>query len=167
VASQVPSLDDMKRMADKKAEPVLAKLKADPNNAELLIQVGMIYQATHRFKEAAEYYQKALQIKPDNVAVRTHAASCLYYAGDVDSALAELRRSLIDNPRNADVLFNLGMIKWKGKQDAQGAVNAWQKLLDTNPKLDATKKAQVQRLIAEARQHGKPGFTPPNQVSKE
>jgi hypothetical protein len=29
-----PTLDDMKRMADKKAEPLLAKLKTDPNNAQ-------------------------------------------------------------------------------------------------------------------------------------
>ena len=32
----MPTLDDMKRMADKKAEPLLAKLKTDPNNAETL-----------------------------------------------------------------------------------------------------------------------------------
>src|SRR5579859_2035937 len=30
---QMPSLEDMKRMADKKAEPLLTKLKTDPNNS--------------------------------------------------------------------------------------------------------------------------------------
>lgn len=93
-SAQMPSLDDLKRMADKQAEPLLAKLQADPKNPDLLIQLGTIYEATHGFKEAAGYYHKALAIKPDNVAVRTHAASCLYYAGDVDGALAELQRSL-------------------------------------------------------------------------
>lgn len=166
-APQMPSLDDMKRMADKQAEPLLAKLRADPNNPDLLVQVAMIYQATHRFEEAAEYYRKALQIQPDNVTARTRAASCLYYAGDVDGALSELRRSLIDDPRNPDVLFNLGMIKWKGKHDTQGALNAWQKLLETNPSLEPKKKAQVQRLMAQARQHGEASFPPANQVSKE
>src|ERR1017187_10083194 len=38
-----PSLDDMKRMADKKAEPLLAKLKTDPNNAETLNDLGILY----------------------------------------------------------------------------------------------------------------------------
>lgn len=163
--TQMPSLDDLKRMADKQAEPALAKLKADPKNPDLLVQVAAIYQATHRFKEAAEYYHKALEIKPDNVAVRTHAASCLYYAGDVDGALAELQRSLKDDPRNANALFNLGMMKWQGKQDVKGALTAWQTLLDTNPKLEASKKADVQKLMAQVRQQGKSGFA--NRISNQ
>src|SRR5207248_1663601 len=47
--SQMPSLDDMKHMADKKAEPLLAQLKTDPNNAGLLVQVGKTYEAAHQF----------------------------------------------------------------------------------------------------------------------
>ena len=155
---QMPSLEDMKRMADKQAEPVLEKLKTDPQNPELLIQVGAIYQSTHRFKEAVAYYQKSLDIKPHNLAVRTQAATCLYYSGDVDGALAQLDRALKDDPRNANVLFNLGVMKWQGKQDSQGALKAWQKLLETNPKLDAAKKSDVEKVMAEVRQHGKPGF---------
>src|SRR5271157_685504 len=46
----MPTLEQMKRMADQKAGPVLAKLKTDPDNADLLIQAGGIYQATHQFK---------------------------------------------------------------------------------------------------------------------
>src|ERR1035438_3114522 len=79
-----PTLDDMKRMADKKAEPLLAKLKADPNNAETLNQLGILYRATHQFKEAEGYYEKALQVNPKNVNIRTDLASCLYYTGDVE-----------------------------------------------------------------------------------
>ena len=36
---QMDSLEDMKRMADKKAEPLLVKLRANPNNSELLNQI--------------------------------------------------------------------------------------------------------------------------------
>src|ERR1035441_7074103 len=52
----MPSLKEMKQMADKKAAPLLEKLKTDPNNSGLLIQVGKIYSSTHQFKEAASYY---------------------------------------------------------------------------------------------------------------
>ena len=55
---QMPSLDDMKRMADKKAEPLLAKLKADPNNSDLLNQVGMLYKATHQFKKRQNIFRR-------------------------------------------------------------------------------------------------------------
>jgi cytochrome c-type biogenesis protein CcmH/NrfG len=150
-APRMPTLEQMKHMADKKTEPLLEKLKTDPNNADLLGQVGAIYKSTHQFKEAAAYYEKSLQIDPRNAGTRTEMASCLYYTGDVDGALAQLQQALNDHPNDANSLFNLGVIKWQGKQDSKGAVAAWQQLLKSNPQLEANRKAQVEKLIADAR----------------
>jgi cytochrome c-type biogenesis protein CcmH/NrfG len=149
MGGHLPSLEEMKQMADKKAAPLLEKLKGDPNNSDLLIQVGNIYKSTHQFKEAASYYDKALQIDPKNVAIRTEMASCLYYNGDVDGAISQLQQSLRVDPKDANSLFNLGMIKWQGKQDSKGALAAWQQLLKSNPQLSAERKATVQKLMAD------------------
>jgi cytochrome c-type biogenesis protein CcmH/NrfG len=150
--SKMPSLDDMKRMADKQAEPLLTKLKADPNNADLLNQVGTIYRATHQFDVAATYYKKSLDANPKNVGPRTDLASCLYYQGDVDGAIAELEKSLTYDPKHAGTLLNLGLIRYKGKNDAAGAIQAWQALLKYHP--DFQNKAGVEKLIAEAKNGG-------------
>lgn len=149
---QMPSLEEMKHMADKKAEPLLAKLKTDPNNSSLLNQIATLYKATHQFKEAAGYYQRAVDADPKNVAARTDLASCLYYQGDADGAIKQLQQSLRYDPKDANSLFNLGMIRLQGKNDASGAVTAWQQLLKLNPTLAADKKVAVQKLIAQARQ---------------
>jgi cytochrome c-type biogenesis protein CcmH/NrfG len=151
---QMPTLEQMKHMAEKKAEPLLEKLKSEPNNSDLLIQVGNIYKATHQFKEAGEYYDKALTIDPKNVAIRTELASCLYYNGDLDKAIEQLNQSLRYNPKDANSLFNLGVMKLQGKQDVAGALTAWQTLLKTNPQLSPDRKANVQKLIEEAKRHG-------------
>jgi cytochrome c-type biogenesis protein CcmH/NrfG len=151
----MPSLKEMEQMADKKAAPLLEKLKTDPNNSGLLIQVGKIYSSTHQFKEAASYYGKALQVDPKNVAIRTEMASCLYYNGDVDEAISQLQQSLHYDPKDANSLFNLGMIKWQGKQDSKGALAAWQQLLKANPQLSAERKATVQKLMADVQMQGK------------
>jgi cytochrome c-type biogenesis protein CcmH/NrfG len=150
-----PNLEEMKQMADKKAAPLVEKLKGDPNNSDLLIQVGNIYKATHQFKEAAAYYDKALQVDPKNVGIRTEMASCLYYNGDVDGAISQLQQALHYDPKDANSLFNLGMMKWRGKQDSKGAVAAWQQLLKSNPQLSAERKATVQKLMADAQMQGK------------
>jgi cytochrome c-type biogenesis protein CcmH/NrfG len=149
-APKMPSLDEMKQMAVKKAEPLIEQLKSDPNNVDLLTQVAKIYVSTHQFKEAAAYYQKIVEIHPKDLAIRNNVASCLYYSGDADGAIGELEGSLRIDPKDANSLFNLGMIRLQGKNDNQGAVTAWRLLLKSNPNLDDKKKAQVDKLIADA-----------------
>lgn len=148
---QMPSLDQLKKMADKKAQPMLEKLKANPNDSNVLNELGTVYKATHQFKEAMSYYQKAVDADPKNVGARTDLASCMYYEGDVDGALQQLQQSLTYDSKDANSLFNLGIMRWKGKGDAKGAARAWDQLLKSNPTLPAAKKTEVQNLLAEVR----------------
>lgn len=144
----IPTMDDMKRMADKKAEPLLAKLKADPNNPTLLNQIGIVYRSAHQFKQAQEYFEKSLQIDPKNPDVRTDMAACMFYEGDTDGALAQLEKALTYNPKHPGALMNIGLIRWQAKNDVPGAVASWQKLLKLNP--DFPQKGQVERMISDA-----------------
>jgi cytochrome c-type biogenesis protein CcmH/NrfG len=159
-APQMPSLEQMKQMADKQAEPLLVQLKKTPGNADLLAKVGRVYESAHQFKDAAQYYGQSLQIDRQNVALRNEMASCLYYTGDVDGALAQFEQSLKFDSTNPNALFNLGMIRWQGKKDPKGAVAAWQQLLKSNPGLEAQKKDQVRRMIADASQTSPSRATP-------
>ena len=157
---RMPTLQELNQIADKQAAPLLEKLKSDPSNSAELIQVAAIYHTTHRFKEAADYYGKAVQVDPRNVALRTKLATSLYRSGDVDGALAELNRALTYDPKDANALFDLGMIRLQGKQDGQGALAAWQKLLKTNPQMSSERRAEVEKLMADelttlGEQHGK------------
>ncbi len=148
-AGRTPSLGEMKQIADKQAAPLLQKLKTDPKNTALLVQVGALYHATHQFKEAASYYQRAVDADPENVANRNKLASSLYRDGNVDGALAQLKQALSYEPADANSLFNVGMIRLQGKQDARGALAAWRQLLKANPDLSEDRKAAVQKQIAE------------------
>jgi cytochrome c-type biogenesis protein CcmH/NrfG len=152
-AKEAPTLDDLKRMAHKKAEPALAKLKSDPKNPQLWNQVGLIYKSAHQFKEAAGYFEKSLQYDPKNLGVRADYASCMYYTGDVDGALAQLNQSLAYDPEHAGTLMNIGIIKWRGKNDVDEAVAAWEKLLQYHP--DFPQKDLVQQMLTQAKQSAK------------
>lgn len=150
--AHMPTLDDMKHMADTKAEPLLAKLKTDPKNPDLLNELGTIYKSTHQFQQAAEYYHKAVDADPKNVPARTDLASCLFYQGDADGAIQQLQQALALDPKDANSLFNLGIIRLQAKNDPNGAVEAWRKLLKLNPTLPQEKKDTVEKLITEAQQ---------------
>jgi cytochrome c-type biogenesis protein CcmH/NrfG len=148
--ANMPSMEDMKRMADKKAEPLLEQLKKDPNNAQLLNKAGIMYRSAHQFKEAQEYFARSLKADPKNADVRTDMAACMYYNGDVDGALAELEKALTYDPKHAGALMNIGIIKYRAKNDVDGAVASWEKLLKLNP--DFPQKEIVQKMITEAKQ---------------
>jgi len=145
-----PTMEQMKAMAEVKAAPLLETLKKKPNDANLLAQVAALYASTHQFKDAAAYYEKSLAVDPKNVATRTNLASNLYYSGDVDGAVQELQQALKYKPDDVNALFNLGMIRYKGKDDTAGAIAAWQQLLKAHPDLD--RKPIVEKMIAEAQQ---------------
>jgi len=148
-SGQTPTLDQMKQMADKKVSPLLEQLQKDPKNKDVLLRVACFYKSAHQFQEAASYFNQALQLDEKNVTVRTEMASCLYYGGDVEGALAQLEQSVRLSPNDPNSLFNLGVVRWKGKKDSAGAIRAWQQLLSANPNLD--KRPVVERMIAEAR----------------
>jgi len=71
--------------------------------------------------------------------------------GNADTAIEEFDLALKYEPTSANTLFSLGIVKWQGKTDSEGAVAAWQKLLDTNPNYE--NKEKVQELIQQAKKH--------------
>jgi len=148
----MPSLEQMKHLADKQAEPLLAKLTSTPNDAQLLVEISRVYKSAHQFKEGAGYLQRAVDVNPKDVAVRTELGSCLYYTGDVDGAIGQLNEALKIDPKDANALFNLGVIEFEGRKNASGAMAAWNQLLKANPKLEKDKRVQVEQLIAQAKQ---------------
>ncbi len=143
------TIEQMKQMADVQASALIEKSKTDPKNSQLLVQIAGIYQATHQFKQAADYFDRALKIDPKNTSARTEMASCLYYAGDADGAIVQLNQVLKTNPKDTNALFNLGMVKYRAKNDNAGAIAAWERLIKNNPNLD--RKPMVEQLIAEAK----------------
>ena len=146
-----PPAQELKRAADAQAVPLLEQLKADPDNAALLAQLGNIYYDAKQYPIAIEYYERSLKLQPANTSVRTDLGTAHWYNSDPDAAIAQFNKALSYDPTKADTLFNLGVVKWQGKKDAQGAIAAWKKLLDTNP--GYANKENVLQLIAQAQKH--------------
>ena len=152
-----PTPEQLKKMADTQAAPLIEKLKSDPNNPELLTSVGNFYYDAQQFPIAVDYYGRALKAKPADAGVRTDMATAYWYMGNADTAIAEFNKSLTYEPNKANTLFNLGLVKWQGKMDINGAVSDWEKLLATNPNYEG--KDKVEQMIAQAKKHSavKPG----------
>ena len=90
-------------------------------------------------------------MKPADAAVRTDMGTAFWFMGNADRAIVEFDKALTYVPNNPNTLFNLGLVKWKGKTDAAGAIAAWEKLLATAPNYE--QKTQVEQMLGEARNH--------------
>jgi len=146
----VPSAQDLKRMADEQAAPLLADLEKHPRNADLLAKIGRSYFAAQQFQKAQPYYERSVAVKA-NPDVLNELSFVYYSLGNVNRAIATLNRALKIAPQSSRLLFNLGMFQWHGKSDPKAAIAAWQDFLKANP--NDPKRAQVEQMIAQAKQH--------------
>jgi cytochrome c-type biogenesis protein CcmH/NrfG len=149
---QQPGPEQMKQMADKKVAPLLEQLSKNPRDSDTLIKVGNFYQAARQFDEAAKYFQKAVDVKP-TADTLTKLSNAQYYGGAGDQAIETLYKALQIDPKFANALFNLGMLKWQVKGDTKGAIASWEELLRTNP--HHPNRDQVEKMIARAKEHAK------------
>ena len=124
-------------------------LAADPKNAKAATELANRLYDAGRYAEAVPNYQQAFALEPKNVNVSTDLGTALWYSGRADDALAQFARSLTVNPTHPQTLFNVGIVRSEGKQDAAGAIEAWEKLLSTNPSYPEAEK--VRRLIEDAK----------------
>jgi len=113
----------------------------------VLAELGNIYYDAQQYPMAVDYYSRALKAKPADAAVRTDMATAYWYMGQADRAIAEFDKVLLYAPDNPNTLFNRGLVKWRAKKDAAGALADWERLLATDPAYD--QKDKVRQMIAE------------------
>jgi cytochrome c-type biogenesis protein CcmH/NrfG len=155
--------EQLQHMANKKAEPLLAELQKNPNDARVLSQLAQVYFYAKQVPPAVQYMERAAKIKPD--AENLNALAAMYhYAGNDKKAIDTLNRVLQIDPKFDGALFNLGMLKWQAEGDTKGAVQAWEKLLATHP--NHPQRAQIETLIAQVKKHEGMGVAKPAAASK-
>jgi cytochrome c-type biogenesis protein CcmH/NrfG len=137
------------------AAPLLEAVNKDPNDFDSLVKLGDLFYDGKQFPSAIQYYERALVIHPENPDVRTDMGTAYWYTGDAEKALASMETSLKYRPGHPQTLFNLGWVRWQGKQDPKGAIEAWQQLLKANP--DYPQRQQVEQYIAKAKEHASRG----------
>jgi cytochrome c-type biogenesis protein CcmH/NrfG len=71
----------------------------------------------------------------------------------VDGSLAVFRETLTISPTHPEALFDYGYILLQGKNDTKGAIDSWEKLVQTNPNFDQLDR--VKQLIEAVKERSK------------
>src|SRR5438552_5425673 len=116
----------------------------EASNARPRVELGNLYFDAERYDDAIKWYSEAMKIAPNDVDVSTDLGVCYYYANQADKALEQFAHSMKIDPKHAKTLLNLGIVKAFGKQDLDGAVQAWQQVMavaPNSPEASAAKRA--------------------------
>ncbi len=154
-AASMPSLPPsalagaQQQALDAQIKPLQQRLDANPKDLQALTELGDDYFDASQWPKAIDYYTRALNEKPNNPDVRTDMGIAYFYSGDPDRALKEFDHALKDDPRHEQTLFNVGVVKLRGKNDPKGAIAAWESLLKINPSY--RDRANVENMLAEAK----------------
>jgi len=105
----------------------------EPSNSEARIQLANLYFDAERYQDAIKWYTEALNLTPNDINVSTDLGVCYYYTSQPDKALAQFALSLKLDPKHAKTLLNVGIVKAFGKQDLEGAMDAWQQVIQIAP----------------------------------
>jgi cytochrome c-type biogenesis protein CcmH/NrfG len=131
-----PPLDESRASAMK------VTAQQNPTDAVTRVQLGNMYFDAGRFQEAADWYQQALKIHPNDVNASTDLGIAYYYMNQPDKALAQFDTSLKIDPAHGKTLLNIGIVRAFAKSDLKGAADAWQKLLEVAPSSEEARAAR-------------------------
>jgi cytochrome c-type biogenesis protein CcmH/NrfG len=105
----------------------------EPSNPKPRVELANVYFDAERYDDAIKWYADAVRLSPTDVNVSTDLGVAYYYTNQPDKALAQFEHSLKLDPRHPKTLLNMGIVKAFGKQDLEGATQAWQQVMQIAP----------------------------------
>jgi cytochrome c-type biogenesis protein CcmH/NrfG len=126
----------------RRASELEQQANAKPDDVTARLELGNLYFDAKRFDLAIPWYEAALRLNPKDIGVSTDLAVCYHYTGDADRALRQIDQSLAIDPKHAKTLLNQGIIRAFGKQDLDGALESWEKVVKFAPNSPEAERAR-------------------------
>lgn len=96
------------------------ELAIDPNEFGSNLYLGVLLNQGEQYKEAAAYLARALQVRPDDPAVRYQIAMGQIGTGNLEQGRKSLEALIKDSPNFLDAHVSLARLYYKGHMKQQG-----------------------------------------------
>lgn len=136
--------------------PEVEKRTADhPDDIEAWIQLGHLYFDTQQVKKAIGAYEKALALNSKNADVWTDLGVMYRRDGQPKKALEAFDTAIKIDPKHEISRFNKGVVLLHDMNDREGALKAWEGLVQINQFAMAPNGQSVDQMVQALKQSGK------------
>jgi len=105
----------------------------NPQNTNAWIQLGHVYFDTEKYDKAINAYEKALKLNPSNADVLTDLGIMYRRIGQFRKAIEKFDKAVAVDPNHQNARLNKGIVLMHDLSDSDGAIRAWEELLEINP----------------------------------
>lgn len=133
-----------------KASMIAALEKAtqsNPDNFKAWVELGNSYFDTEQYGKSIQAYRKALEINPNDANVWTDLGVMYRRNGNPQEAIRSFDKAIEVNPKHEPSRMNKGIVLLHDMQDVDGAIKAWEGLLEVNPVAMAPTGKSVDEII--------------------
>jgi len=121
------------------------EISLHPESTAALIQLGNVCFDADRPEKAIIAYNKALDLDPNNPDVLTDLGVMYRRKGQPLEAIKAFDKAIMIDPRHEAPRFNKGVVLLHDLNDSEGAIRAWEELVEVNP----FARAQGNELVVE------------------
>lgn len=142
-------------MNEKRREELAALIKATqatPNDAQVWAQLAHFYFDNSDHEKSIEAYKKSLELDDSRPDIWVDLGVMYRRNNDPNQAIQSFDRALSINEHHEVALFNKGIVLMHDLNDNQGALSAWEKLVQINPKAQTATGQSVQSIIDHLKQ---------------
>ena len=107
--------------------------QANPANANTWIELGNAYFDTDQHEKSIQAYRRALEINPNNANVWTDMGVMYRRSGNPQEAIKSFDKAAEVDPKHEISRMNKGIVLLHDMNDMDGAIKAWEELLEINP----------------------------------
>ena len=120
---------------------------SNPGNLEAWVELGNSYFDTNQYEKSIGAYRKALEINPKNANVWTDMGVMYRRNGNPQEAINAFNKAIEADPKHEVSRMNKGIVLLHDLKDTDGAIKAWEGLLEINPVAMAPTGRSVDEMI--------------------
>lgn len=103
-------------------------IKHGVREGNIFNNLGVIYVQKENYKQAMDFFLKAIELTPDAAAFHNNLAELFMQAKDYKRAIDEYIKVIARQPDNVQAIYNLG-VAYEKEQDYAKAKEQWEKVL--------------------------------------